>query len=575
MPTAFTYGNYPHIFDAFVADTSFEAQLALRLSCKSFKLAVDRLHVHHLVLTPKGSDSVAVRGLQGRIAALRRIKPAAWSKNPKFELTSHTRVVDIRGFIPPTCDLTLLKDAFPNLDTLRMCTSKSTPKSYTPYFPFAAKTLVLFTSPQGGDCNPTPYNPGGYGDYDSEEEDEEPELFPKGASSKLAEKCTKIVVNMKGMDIPIADMFHCALDPPEHVTAVDIIIPAYNSPTSRGSIDSFSEYIVGMDTAELIGSPHVKYTLVGLDVVSLGYDKKFLNVLRRHVSQWRFGDVDYGKSPEPKSVRTVVIGDDGDLKVTISSGEDEEPVPEAEGSGEKKDQDNDASKEEPQEPKKKMTHKEKVDSILSAVETLTMKEYRERLGLAQATLQSVEYLRSPAGHSLTGASGGSLMDQLLLSSDEMDSLLEDDMDDLLNPSEEMEEVMAEFMHAALNPTPEMIEAMAQYMADMDEAFAAGMLHNAMAGGVPGMGLDSETDEDEDDEEEDEEDGEEEHNDGAGESDEKDEAEEERLSIEGEERKSELQASKSMKDTQSKSKPEVKPKSQTEGQSASKKHSKEQ
>lgn len=575
MPTAFTYGNYPHIFDAFVADTSFEAQLALRLSCKSFKLAVDRLHMHHLVLTPKGSNSVAVRGPNGRIAALRRIKPAAWSKNPKLELTSHTRVVDIRGFVPPTCDLTLLKDAFPNLDTLRMCTSKNTPNSYTPYIPFAAKTLVLFTSPEGGDCNPTPYNPGGYGDYDSEEEDEEPELFPKGASSKLGEKYTKIVVNMKGMDIPIADMFRCALDPPEHVTEVDIIIPAYNSPTSRGSIDSFSEYIVGMDTAELIGSPHVKYTLVGLDVVSPGYDKKFLNVLRRHVSQWRFGDVDYGKSPEPKPVRTVVIGDDSDLKVTMTSGEDEEPVPEVEGSGAKKDEDNDANKEEPQEPKKKMTHKEKVDSIFSAVETLTMKEYRQRVGLAQATIQSVEYIDGSSGANDMDAALADYMHQLLHPSEEMKTAMAEFMHEALNPSPEMEAAMAEFMHAALNPTPEMIDAMAQYMADMDEALETGMFHNAIAGGGPGMGLDSETDEDEGDE--DDEDDEEEESDDDDEDDEDDSeegnAEEERLSSEGDEHESKLQASKSMKDPQSKSKPEVKPKSKTEGQSASKKQTK--
>lgn len=520
MPLSFTYSNYPHIFDAFVADTSFETQLALRLSCKSFQQAVDRLHVHHLVLTPHGSNSIDIKGAYRRIPALRRIKPAAWRKEPKLELTSHTRVVDIRGFFPATCNLTLLKDAFPNLDTLRMCTSKSEPKSYTPYVPLAAKTLVLFTSPDGGDCNPA-----GYDEWDSEEEDE-PEFVPKGVSSKLPDKYTKIVVNMNGMDIPIADMFRCALDPPEHVTEVDIIIPVYSSPSARGRIEIFSEHILGMDTAELIGSPHVKYTLVGLDVVKPGYDTKFMTVLRRHVSQWKFGDVDYGKESEPKNIRSVRIGEDGNLEVL-----DLEPAVEAGSSHENqvsddsKETEKDKEKGESQpeskpDPKKKMTHKEKVDSILSAVETLTMKEYRQRLGLEQAALQYVEYFRSPVKSSVTGTShlsqvamspdemddvSGAFMENLLNPTAETEAAMAEFMHEALNPSPEMEAALAEFMYEALHPSPEMMQAMAEYMAGMHGALGGGAFPGALAGAALGAGLQSETDEDDDEDDEDEKD----------------------------------------------------------------------
>lgn len=384
MPRLFNYSSYPHIFDAFVANANFEAQLALRLTRRDVRDAVDRLHLYHLVLTPLGEDSVSVTGVNHRIAALRSLEPGAPRPYPAARLTRHTRVVDVRGFFPASCNLTLLREAFPNLDILRMCSSRDPPPSYTPYVPFEAKSLVLFTTPLGGNCNPGPFDPW------TSEYQFGPAVLPMGEPRELSKKFNKIVVNMKGMDIPIADMFRYARCPPKHVTEIDIIVPYYRSETSPGSIAHFEEVLLGWDTAELINCPHVKYTLIGLDVVRPGYDVRFVEVLREHFSQHRYENVDYSNegvsqhtSPPPSLTATERSASavTGDMKSKvqpdiIDKGKDRE---------EKKGE-------------KRKTHAEMVDSYLSAIRTMTMEEYQQRLGLVQAALHTVEYLDNAVAH---------------------------------------------------------------------------------------------------------------------------------------------------------------------------------
>lgn len=133
MP-ALSYEAYPTIFDNIVAGVDFATELTLRLCCKSLRDAVDHQQARHVVLTPSGKDNTSVRGIIFRIAALRRLCPKSTSQLPAItrELLQHVRVLDIRGFFPATCNLTQLKDALPNLDTMRLCTRKG---AYTPMFP--------------------------------------------------------------------------------------------------------------------------------------------------------------------------------------------------------------------------------------------------------------------------------------------------------------------------------------------------------------------------------------------------------------------------------------------------------
>lgn len=312
-----SYEAFPTLFDDIIAEADFATELTLRLCCKSLRDAVDRKQVRHLVLTPSGKDGTAVRGPVHRVAALRRLSPKSVSRlsAPLRELLKHVRVLDIRGFFPATCNLTLLQDALPNLDTVRLCTRNG---SYTPYVPVDADTLVLFTSPHGGDCNPKPYiDKGKEGNIMQLIESMQDMMFgepraptaPPGVDPrKLPESVRSIVVNMNGEDYAVAEMYRFVLDPPEHVEEIIIILPHVlkcDDEDFFGCLtpmwvdeDTFAIKIIAMDLAELmVGVPHVKYYLVGLDEATFRSPEEFLALLRKQLDRYHFSGVEYNDEP--------------------------------------------------------------------------------------------------------------------------------------------------------------------------------------------------------------------------------------------------------------------------------------
>lgn len=297
--SALTYEAYPDIVDSVIRLSSFATQLRLRLVSRSYRAAIDRDQLRHIVLTPL-EDGACVRGPAHPVAALAKLGPGSWSQlpeHPNRALGRHVRILDVRGFFPATTNLALLRDAFPNLALFRITTNEG---AYTPYVALSADTLVLFTSPEGGVCNPQPLDD----EMNPEDWDEAP-VVPDNVPP-MSKQITKIVVNMSGDDYPIADMFRCALDPPPHITDIVVFIPRYVTDTFEypdgrkghrmglmGEV-TCAENLIAMDLAELmIGVPHVKYTVIGVE--DIPWPKwRFRRLVRAHLAGFGYGDVEYG-----------------------------------------------------------------------------------------------------------------------------------------------------------------------------------------------------------------------------------------------------------------------------------------
>jgi hypothetical protein len=176
-------------------------------------------------------------------------------------------VLDIDGFIPAHLNLALLAHAFPALEVLRMRTGRQ--GGYTPYLPFPAPTLVLFTNSQGEPPSP---------------DEDEPEVVPRGASCRIPPGTTKLVINMKGNDVRIADLFPATLNPPMSLRELVLVLPAYRPGQMRGYVPGvFMDHIVGMDLSELFMAYYDQecmVTVVGADEIGPGY----ADTLRRQVS---------------------------------------------------------------------------------------------------------------------------------------------------------------------------------------------------------------------------------------------------------------------------------------------------
>lgn len=367
--TVFRYEAYPTLFDNIIVEADFQTALALRLCCKTLRHAVDRHQARHLVLTPSGKEGTSVRGPIHRVACLRRLAPKLLLHQQvlsSHQVLQHVRVLDIRGFFPATCNLTHLKKALPGLSVVRLCTRKG---AYTPYVPVGAHTVVLFTSPHGGECNPKPYiNRGKQGDMEQLVKsfqamfgDEPPKVpvLPRGIlPRKLPKSVRRIVVNMSGEDYAIAEMYHFVLDPPEHVKEIVIVLPRVEDFGWLEPIfveeDTFAIKIIAMDLAELmVGVPHVRYTLVGIEE-AFRTPEEFLATLRKQFERYQFHGVEYNEEP------TFIRKPDGGMDLR-------------------------------REAKDPAKHEAKVTEIMSRLQILDFDEYVDHIGEAQAALETVEY----------------------------------------------------------------------------------------------------------------------------------------------------------------------------------------
>lgn len=362
-----SYEAFPTLFDDIIAEADFATEVALRLCCKSLRDAVDRKQVRHLVLTPSGKDGTAVRGPVHRVAALRRLSPKSVSRlsGPMRELLKHVGVLDVRGFFPATCNLTHYKKTFPALSIVRLCTRKG---EYTPYVPVGARTLVVFTSPRGSDCNPKA-NTGGADSMDAlmdtfsamfGDGPAPGPVVPRGIDpSGLPKTVRCIVVNMNGEDYAVAEMHHFVLDPPEQVEEIVILLPRVKDEGGRlaGQVvsqEKFAIKIIAMDLAELMVSvPGLRWTLVGLEHAHRIPDA-FRALLRKQFEGYQFGEVEYAEEP------TLVQLPDGKYDLRMDC----------------------------KEPEK---HTAVIEDMMDRLDILSFNEYVTKVGKSQAILETVEY----------------------------------------------------------------------------------------------------------------------------------------------------------------------------------------
>lgn len=248
---------------------------------------------------------------------------------------------------------------------------------------------------------------------------------------KVPESCRKIVVNMNGLDHTIVPMFPSAWAPPLHVEEVVIIVPQVTSSASSGDIHVKFEGYHGsftgsiLQTLELFGYNKTKYIIVGLELVTDDSVKKFNRLLYHQITTRLYFDVDYDRDdvitlamPDQARRRAKDITESrkqrGFRRTRIRPGPlNQAYIAEAfgvaswvlEDAGGKDakhceveiDDEGNVTVEwdppTPPEPEPKMSLKEKVDGILARVETLTLDEYRARVGAETAALETVEFGR--------------------------------------------------------------------------------------------------------------------------------------------------------------------------------------
>ncbi|BEJ11428.1 hypothetical protein CspHIS471_0108500 [Cutaneotrichosporon sp. HIS471] len=320
---------YPHIWDAILSYTRPAELPKMLLVCRALRIRIGRIQCTHLVLSARPrNDVVAVRAARPvwgdysptteRIPGLRTISPISWGQlppHPAIDLTVGTQVLDIKGFVPPTTNLTGLAFAFPALKILRM---RTCPKGgYTPYLPVPAPTVVLFTNSQGEDPDPVFYDLS----FDGDDSEDESPVVPEGVRCGIPEGTRKLVINMKGNDVPIADMFQGVLDPPKSLRELALVIPAYTRGKYHGRMPGiFMDHIVGMDTIELFMAYYDEectFTIVGADEVLPGYNLR--GIMADHLRKtFMFGGL---KPPGNGPGKAAKIKEVLDLIQFISRGE--------------------------------------------------------------------------------------------------------------------------------------------------------------------------------------------------------------------------------------------------------------
>lgn len=272
------YSAFPHIVNRIICYAPWSALIKTRQTCKALKARVEALLSEKITLQQNYEGSLWVRSPDGCIPGLRAISLNSKTFNDQLDhvlaYTKHTTMVELEGLVDAELDLRIAAPAFPNLETYRVVTDRNL-RSFTPYFPFPCKTLVLFYREHG----PPGIIHEVLDDFGLDFDDyEEPQLFPPGVTSSVPDGVTKIVVNMSGTDIPVADFFN-VFKFPETVKDFVIVFPKYKVNQRKGVFSTFYTSIVVMDTCELIGTD-ARYVLVGLDEFSSRFDIR--KAIRNH-----------------------------------------------------------------------------------------------------------------------------------------------------------------------------------------------------------------------------------------------------------------------------------------------------
>lgn len=243
METSFSYDNFPHLWDAIIGYATPRARQTIRLLSRAHRYAVNRFH---LVLVPGMSTWALVSGLWGPAPELQAMLQALLSPaNCKdFALLRSriptTKVLELRGFVMPSVDLRRLRPALPNVEIVRICNEPGI-RTFTPYIPLEAETLVLFMNMSGWAAdgrNPNimqivdlTQQPRFFG----EDEEEKPLVVPRSARLEFPESYRKLVVNMNGYAASAYHLFPFLRNPPAELEEVVIVGPRYRDLTHSGT----------------------------------------------------------------------------------------------------------------------------------------------------------------------------------------------------------------------------------------------------------------------------------------------------------------------------------------------------
>lgn len=268
---------FPHILDTMFEYMPWDSFAPLAATCKAIRTRVHAMQAEHLILSqsPDGLELDMVARVGRIIPGFGTIDFTDASKVAEevariLPVTSLTKTVSVEGFIDANIDLTLIAAAFPNLVNYRITTDAEN-DGFTPYFPFPCRNVIIFFN-SGEGANPRRMDDIDPWDDDFDEDDE-PQEIPKGHRQAIPEGVEKIVVNMKGDDIPVADFFPCIFNFPTSVKDFVIVYPRYSTLSDEGSFVNFTPYILIMDTTELIGTDAI-YTLVGMDEAPINIDMR-------------------------------------------------------------------------------------------------------------------------------------------------------------------------------------------------------------------------------------------------------------------------------------------------------------
>lgn len=376
METVLSPTLFPRIWDEIIAGAEQSTRNTLRGVDTMLRATIDRLQVRHLVLTPEGLHSLSVTGPQGKIAAFAD-QPQCWKDQRLQDLLSYTRVVDVRGFCPPTIDLPSLATAFRNLDVVRISPDAS--GASTPYVPWPARTLVLFAHFEGfwvnsrhwwWDMEKTKLDPEWEAQNLTSLHSQRP-IVPRGVDQHaLFGTYERVVLNFNGDLGTVEEILPLFQNLPKSVKDVILVLPRNTSLGDTGTV-----YSCYTDTSlhSLTRAPHAKYTFVGFDIVKAGYDEELGTTLRRLRALTPYIDVDYElPCPDTHNLSKLqrYIGATRHARETgVLQGE---PV---------------------EVPAQLVDLSTKMDQLMANVEFITQAKYRKRVDEEVARLETLEFFR--------------------------------------------------------------------------------------------------------------------------------------------------------------------------------------
>ncbi|EJT47802.1 hypothetical protein A1Q1_03263 [Trichosporon asahii var. asahii CBS 2479] len=377
MAHSFSPTTYPHLWDHIIANADRKTQHTLRRVDAQLRAAVDQHQARHLVLIPEGIYSLKVTGPEGKIAAFME-RPQFWKDQRLLDLLPYTRVVDVRGFCPPTIDLPHLATGFRNLEVVRM--SPDATGASTPYVPWPARTLVLFASFAGFWVNDrhwwwdkeTKLDPNWEAKNLTVPHGRRPMVPPGVDQYALFDTFERIVLNFNGDLSSLEEIRPLFRNLPRTVKEVLLVLPRNKSLDDSGTLFSFYAGLE-MSFHALTRAQHAKYTFVGFDLAKPGYNDELRDKLRQWKKTELFIDVDYG----------ISCADTADLRKReryVAASEQARANGVLEGK--------------PVEvPAQLVDLTTKVDQLMANMEFITQAQYRKCVDSEVASLETLEFFR--------------------------------------------------------------------------------------------------------------------------------------------------------------------------------------